>query len=1423
MRQSTLDRFYAKVVSTSTRKSESSSSEMSSLENSSDFRGTTGEQNQKKRKLEMNSAEYLKRSSTASGTNALTNPTTVPKSSKDTNRGLYPRSSKQFKRASTTTSNGRLLSKCSTQVHVHITDQMNSQTTAVSPHPTPHQQYQTQERITDQMNSQTTAVSPHPTPHQQYQVYNSRALDKNASNAHKNRPSRKASFSTASHFASKQNKIASYMLEPQKKTATSHLQGSQAKQCTLPDVQCSPKPTMSSPSLWSRSTASASTLNISRKVEPPTASQSFGGIASTNEVDANILEFENDTETDDLMASQAMLEIDNTYENNQGKKQTPYRPVQRETCKPNVSQNTKWYKSSTMQFANQSTKPNQRHYVSLGLGKSCIGNNIVHARTQPASTSSSSLQRTPSKQYMPTKSWESPKATIASPKSWSRSKTPGSSANSAKESGVVKSMQAIFAGMTSANQTANLPNALTDDNSKSSTCTSAISESNMFKPATVTCPDITDKDEIDINLVAFENDTEMNNLMSLPNLLTESSKAGSSTKPADDVSDETDKDEIDMNLVAFENDTEMDDLMALQSMPDDIDTESAPNTYGLLGEEVNIEEEEGEDYFGELPVEVIENIFSQLPMIDLCLNVNRVCQLWNGIISDPQFMPWKKKYHKLKLKDPPTHKEIMQIMRKNKMVSEDDCLLQIVRYMKIFKRRSNAMMVDHLQKHPKYEFAVNVMKEKLSDTIVDDVPNPWCVIAMIVVLSETVKDIQLILQLLLNNSTTTLASDVIECLYCVATFLFALHSIHNLNRGIHYRVFYALYLYENVTVSTPADWKASIPRGGGQQSLVSYGVGLRGGLRFTHEQQRIVKFDCEKNDIVKIMAFAGTGKTSTLKEYAKRRPNKKFLYVCFNKSVQEQAQQSFPYNVTCKTVHSLAFASYGRRYIKQLSPDIKAYYVTHQLPENRNNFVRGKQVKETLDAFIASAADFITTAHTPNVYKNDDGYSRPISHEEQMAIVRDTEVIWEKYIDKDNWDVRMTHGGYLKLYQLSKPTLDEFDCIMIDEGQDCTPATQDILFRQNCPKILVGDPHQQIYSFIGARNAMKEAPASNVFYLTQSFRFGPQISYIAACLLENFKDVTAKTIVGNAKQDGVYGDSVGQIAIITRFNYTLFNEAVMLSNREQPCKIAFAGGKKFLEDLLSSVEDIFTLFCRTSAQSGTTSTMKDREIKNKFIKKFASFNSLKNYASNVQDNELLYKIHIVEIHHVKIPRHTAKIRSRACHDMRLADVVLSTAHKSKGLEFDTVKLTDDYLSGILNYPDGVSYQDLPEDELNLLYVAVTRAKKRLLMNRVLLQVLSQVGENFEYPVSSQTYKSTVEAPLCYQSQCYNTADLRNTVVLEKKALTLSTGSSIPGGVGCDSHSLHPPPGFKHLLKLVEKTGKKGRKRSDKKEQKCSGQ
>ena len=37
-------------------------------------------------------------------------------------------------------------------------------------------------------------------------------------------------------------------------------------------------------------------------------------------------------------------------------------------------------------------------------------------------------------------------------------------------------------------------------------------------------------------------------------------------------------------------------------------------------------------------------------------------------------------------------------------------------------------------------------------------------------------------------------------------------------------------------------------------------------------------------------------------------------------------------------------------------------------------------------------------------------------------------------------------AGYLKLYQLSRPLLSGFDCLLIDEAQDCTPGMNIIQF-----------------------------------------------------------------------------------------------------------------------------------------------------------------------------------------------------------------------------------------------------------------------------------------------------------------------------------------------------------------------------------------
>jgi F-box protein 18 (helicase) len=63
-----------------------------------------------------------------------------------------------------------------------------------------------------------------------------------------------------------------------------------------------------------------------------------------------------------------------------------------------------------------------------------------------------------------------------------------------------------------------------------------------------------------------------------------------------------------------------------------------------------------------------------------------------------------------------------------------------------------------------------------------------------------------------------------------------------------------------------------------------------------------------------VMAFAGTGKTTTLVEYTKRRPHLRFAYLAFNVSVMDDAKAKFPPHVTCVNFHKLAHAKVVQRW-----------------------------------------------------------------------------------------------------------------------------------------------------------------------------------------------------------------------------------------------------------------------------------------------------------------------------------------------------------------------------------------------------------------------------------------------------------------------------------------------------------------------------
>ena len=71
----------------------------------------------------------------------------------------------------------------------------------------------------------------------------------------------------------------------------------------------------------------------------------------------------------------------------------------------------------------------------------------------------------------------------------------------------------------------------------------------------------------------------------------------------------------------------------------------------------------------------------------------------------------------------------------------------------------------------------------------------------------------------------------------------------------------------------------------------------------------------------------------------------------------------------------------------------------------------------------------------------------------------------------------------MKQLQLLNPDLQYWvgphDLLLLDEAQDMNPCMLSVCLQQSVPKIVVGDQHQQIYSFRGAVNALELVVASD--------------------------------------------------------------------------------------------------------------------------------------------------------------------------------------------------------------------------------------------------------------------------------------------------------------------------------------------------------
>ena len=476
----------------------------------------------------------------------------------------------------------------------------------------------------------------------------------------------------------------------------------------------------------------------------------------------------------------------------------------------------------------------------------------------------------------------------------------------------------------------------------------------------------------------------------------------------------------------------------------------------------------------------------------------------------------------------------------------------------------------------------------------------------------------------------------------------------------------------------------------------------------TKEQKLIVLSD---SSFIAIKAFAGTGKTTTLIKFSEARPEKRILYIAYNKETARKGSLLFPSNVTCKTAHSIAYGRYGYPLSKKLSRKTSLPFKAETIrklfgfKKTYHSLKLSQFLKTTLEDFCFSTYLKIEDSVPLN--------NLPDSRESIIMFLKE---LWSEMLDpKSNFPT--TPDVYLKKYCLSNPILD-YDYILFDEAQDANPLILELILSQakTSKLVFVGDEYQSIYSFRGAKNSLQKIKAEQEFFLTKSFRFGNNIANIANIILKTLS--TNKQSVKAIKGFELINDIVGEVnkkepfAVISRTNSNLFLSA--LSAYEKNYKIHFVGG--FDSYNFKKILDIEKLYFKEYSK-----------IKDNYIRTFKTFEDYKSSAIYQNDKEMLYYIKVVDKYNGKLSELIKGVKESSV-SLGDADIILSTVHKSKGLEFNQVILSNDF-PNLIKKDKQLNYRKLEQDEVNILYVAATRAISVLKINKQIEDIVNYYNEN----------------------------------------------------------------------------------------------
>ena len=467
-------------------------------------------------------------------------------------------------------------------------------------------------------------------------------------------------------------------------------------------------------------------------------------------------------------------------------------------------------------------------------------------------------------------------------------------------------------------------------------------------------------------------------------------------------------------------------------------------------------------------------------------------------------------------------------------------------------------------------------------------------------------------------------------------------------------------------------------------------------------QKRIYHEVENSNTNVVMSAVAGSGKTTTLIKCLSLIPEgSKVIFIAFNNAIVDELKEKIKRDdVLVTTMHSFCWRNLMKHkgYKVDMKPNkaqeyIKKVIIKHKIETKKIGFHQ---------FVISSIIDLIRMTLTFEVEEIIElGSHHDIAIGESEAKMA-KEVL--ELMDKDNKVFDFTDMIYRVVKEdLRLPT---FDYVFVDESQDLSVCQQSIISKIKKPKgrlIAVGDPNQAIYGFAGADihsyDRLKTLFDNTIeLPLSVNYRCGKRI-------VERARKINPQIEPFEGNKDGIVRD--GFIDEISNGDWVLCRNVkplILLNLYFLSLGIkSYVKGKDIGIGLVALVNKIG---CENTSSMLTKYKL---QISSEMLrlKKLG----VKNPGTSEKIVSMVEKFDILSVLS-QYKQYTKELKD----DMKYIfkeqgeGICLSTIHKSKGRENDNVFILCPEL-----IPNQFAIQDWQlKQEDNLLYVAITRAKKKLI-------------------------------------------------------------------------------------------------------------